>query len=106
MSGPGGTGGKWRPDVARLAARIAAELARGGAAHPHVGAAALAARGVAGVGIDEFAEELGVEGVELAAIEAGEVPLARLPEALVRRFRLLGLERLGEVPPPHGFVEL
>lgn len=66
-----------------LLERVAVRLAHEGAAHPVAGAAALAARGHAGMDQAAFARahELAVETVDAA--ERGDLPLNELPETLL-----------------------
>lgn len=68
----------------RLADRVAESLGRSGVRWPQVAAAVLAARGRVAVGVDEFAQHVGVEADVLVRIEAGAVPPEALPEPLRR----------------------
>ena len=66
-----------------LTRRMVARMASRGARHPEAAAIAVAARGRAAAGLAEYARTLGLETGELAAIEAGDVPVTELPAGLL-----------------------
>ena len=61
----------WTPDLELCRRRLADELRDGGAPWPDVGAAALVARGAAGLDRSAWAVELRVREDEVVAAEAG-----------------------------------
>ncbi|MDZ7731838.1 MAG: hypothetical protein U5R31_00855 [Acidimicrobiia bacterium] len=73
---------RWRTDVTRFCERLAAGLEPERCAHPVAAAVALAVRGRRGVTADQFADQLGLDVAEIAAVEAGRVPLDELPVPL------------------------
>ena len=76
---------QWRPDAGRLRARLELELKRREAKWPEVAAAALVARGMAGVGVEEWARTAGVAAEVVRRTEAGALAPSEVPVTLARR---------------------
>jgi ribosome-binding protein aMBF1 (putative translation factor) len=69
-------------DRTRLERALADRLAAAGLAHPQVAAAAMAARGAAGLTVEAWARRLGVPESVVLAVEGGEVGPDALPATL------------------------
>lgn len=77
--------------MGRLRARLELELRDRDAAWPDVAAAALVARGLAGVGIEEWAQVTGVTAEWVRRTEAGAVEPGDVPAPLARRCHALAV---------------
>lgn len=69
----------WSTDLDLLRGRLAERLRSGGAIHPDVAAAALAARGTQGLTVEEWALMTGVEGWRIDDVERGDVAWPDVP---------------------------
>lgn len=72
----------WAPDRTQVLLRLAARARARGAPWPRVAAAVVLLRGVAGDDGPTFARRLGVSAGELARLEEGLEPPARVPGGL------------------------
>lgn len=77
----------WSADLTGFRDRLGERLAARGYRHPHVAAAALAARGSRGVDRRSFADQLGLPVHAVEAAESGELGHDDLPPALTRSIR-------------------
>ena len=88
-------GGRWRPDLARMRARMVERLDQECVPCPEVGAAALAVRGLAGVDQRSFAAQLRLDRPALAIVEQGRCPPSAVPVPLRQRAAWIDWDSLG-----------
>ena len=72
----------WRPNLERCRERLAEVLCEEEAAWPELGAAVLTERGQTGLGVQAWAEAVGVPSAVVVAAESGALPVDAWPARL------------------------